>query len=99
MIFIFRYIKAANFFKLIIPKHYFAGLKITTKAANSLKELVIGIIGIVIPIILAVFALRVSSWALELFNITNEIARAAGLIAVAMVIGPSIAAFTTKKYY
>jgi len=70
-----------------------------TKAANTLKELLISIIGIVIAIVLAVFALGVANWALDVFDITNEIARAAGLIAVAIVIGPSIAAFATKKYY
>ena len=70
-----------------------------TKAANTLKELVISIIGIIIAIILAVFALGVANWAIDLFNITNDLARAAALIAVAIVIGPAIAAFATKKYY
>jgi hypothetical protein len=70
-----------------------------TKAANTLKELAISIIGIIIAIVLAVFALGVANWALDVFNITNDMARAAGLIAVAIVIGPAIAAFATKKYY
>jgi hypothetical protein len=70
-----------------------------TKAANTLKELAISIIGIIIAIVLAVFALGVANWALDIFNITNDMARAAGLIAVAIVIGPAIAAFATKKYY
>ena len=70
-----------------------------TKAANTLKELVISIVGIIIAIILAVFALGVANWAIDLFSITDDLARAAALIAVAIVIGPAIAAFATKKYY
>ena len=70
-----------------------------TKAANTVKELIISIVGIIIAIILAVFALGVANWAIDVFNITNELARAAALIAVAIVIGPAIAAFATKKYY
>jgi hypothetical protein len=57
------------------------------------------IIGIVIAIVLAVFALGVANWAIDIFNISGDIARAAALIAVAIVIGPTIAAFATKKYY
>ena len=70
-----------------------------TKEANTLKELVISIVGIIIAIILAVFALGVANWAIDLFSITDDLARAAALIAVAIVIGPAIAAFATKKYY
>ena len=70
-----------------------------TKAANTVKELIISIAGIIIAIVLAVFALGVANWAIDVFNITNELARAAALIAVAIVIGPTIAAFATKKYY
>jgi ABC-type transport system involved in cytochrome c biogenesis permease component len=70
-----------------------------TKAANTAKELIISIIGIIIAIILAVFALGVANWAIDVFNITDNLARAAALIAVAIVIGPAIAAFATKKYY
>jgi len=70
-----------------------------TKAANTVKELIISIAGIIIAIVLAVFALGVANWAIDVFNITNDMARAAALIAVAIVIGPTIAAFATKKYY
>ena len=70
-----------------------------TKAANTVKELIISLVGIIIAIVLAVFALGVANWAIDVFNITNELARAAALIAVAIVIGPAIAAFATKKYY
>jgi hypothetical protein len=71
----------------------------TTKAANTAKELIISIVGIIIAIVLAVFALGVANWAIDIFNITDELAKAAALIAVAIVIGPAIAAFATKKYY
>jgi ABC-type transport system involved in cytochrome c biogenesis permease component len=70
-----------------------------TKAANTVKELIISIVGIIIAIVLAVFALGVANWAIDVFNITDNLARAAALIAVAIVIGPAIAAFATKKYY
>jgi len=70
-----------------------------TKAANTVKELMISVIGVIIAIILAVFALGVANWAIDVFNITDNLARAAALIAVAIVIGPAIAAFATKKYY
>jgi hypothetical protein len=70
-----------------------------TKAANTVKELIISIIGIIIAIVLAVFALGVANWAIDIFSITDDLARAAALIAVAIVIGPAIAAFATKKYY
>ena len=70
-----------------------------TKAANTVKELIISIVGIIIAIVLAVFALGVANWAIDVFSITDDLARAAALIAVAIVIGPTIAAFATKKYY
>ena len=69
------------------------------KAKNTLKELMISIIAIIISIVLAVFALGVANWAVDIFNITGDLAQAAALIAVAIVIGPTIAAFATKKYY
>ena len=49
-------------------------------------------------IILAVFALGVANWAVEGFNITGDYSQAAALIAVAIVIAPTIVAFATKKY-
>lgn len=62
-----------------------------------MKELIIIVIGIVIAIILAVFALGVINWAMDVFNITNELERATALIAAAMVIGPEIEAFALKN--
>ena len=69
------------------------------KAKNTIKELIISIIAIVVSIILAVFALGVANWAVEVFNITGDYSQAAALIAVAIVIGSTIAAVATKKYY
>jgi hypothetical protein len=70
-----------------------------TKTVNALKELVVSLVGIVIAIVLAVLALGIANWAIDFFNITQEMSRAAALIAVALIIGPAIAAFATKKYW
>ena len=70
-----------------------------TKAVSALKEMVVSLIAIAIAIILAVLALGIANWAIDVFNITQEMSRAAALIAVALVIGPTIAAFATKKYW
>jgi hypothetical protein len=69
------------------------------KTASSAKDLTISIIGIVIAIILAVLALGIANWGIEVFGITGDTAKAAALIAVAIIIGPTIAAFATKKYF
>lgn len=70
-----------------------------TRAVSALKEMVVSLIAIAIAIILAVLALGIANWAIDVFNITQEMSRAAALIAVALVIGPTIAAFATKKYW
>ena len=70
-----------------------------TKAVSALKEMLVSLIAIAIAIILAVLALGIANWAIDVFNITQEMSRAAALIAVALVIGPTIAAFATKKYW
>lgn len=75
------------------------GIQMTQKAASSAKDLVISIIGIIIAIILAVFALGIANWGVSIFGITGDMAKAAALIAVAIIIGPTIAAFATKKYF
>ena len=62
-------------------------------------ELLISVIGLIIAIILAVFALGIANWGIELFGISGDTAKAAALIAVAIIIGPTIAAFATKKYF
>jgi hypothetical protein len=69
------------------------------KAVSSGKELAVSIIGIIIAIILAVLALGIANWAIGVFGITNQYVEAAALIAVAIIIGPTIAAFATKKYF
>jgi hypothetical protein len=69
------------------------------KAASSGKDLAISIIGIIIAIILAVLALGIANWASGVFGISDDIPKAAALIAVAIIIGPTIAAFATKKYF
>ena len=70
-----------------------------TKAVSALKEMLVSLLGIAIAIVLAVLALGIANWAIDVFNITQEMSRAAALIAVALVIGPTIAAFATKKYW
>jgi len=69
------------------------------KAETVGKDLAISIIGIIIAIILAVLALGMANWAAGAFGINNDIPRGAALIAVAIIIGPTIAAFATKKYW
>ena len=59
----------------------------------------VSLIAIAIAIVLAVLALGIANWAINIFNITQEISRATALIAVALVIGPTISAFATKKYW
>ena len=71
----------------------------TEKAMASGKDLLISIIGIIIAIILAVLALGIANWGVGVFGIEGDIAKAAALIAVAIIIGPTIAAFATKKYF
>jgi uncharacterized membrane protein YwzB len=63
------------------------------------KDLIISIVGIIIAIILAVLALGIANWAAGAFGIKDDIPKAAALIAVAIIIGPTIAAFATKKYW
>lgn len=62
-------------------------------------ELLISIVGLIVAIILAVLALGIANWGIELFGISGDMPRAAALIAVAIIIGPTIAAFATKKYF
>ena len=45
-----------------------------------------------------VFALGVANSSIDVFNITNELERTAGLIAGAIVIDPKIEAFAPKKH-
>ena len=70
-----------------------------TKAVVTLKEMLVSLLAIGVAIVLAVLALGIANWAIDIFNITDELSRAAALIAVALIIGPTIAAFATKKYW
>ena len=69
------------------------------KAVSTAKELLISIVGLIIAIILAVFALGIANWGIDIFGISGDMPKAAALIAVAIIIGPTIAAFATKKYF
>jgi len=50
-------------------------------------------------LISVVFALGIANWGIDLFGISGDMSRAAALIAVAIIIGPTVAAFATKKYF
>ena len=69
------------------------------KGMSILKELLISFIGLVIALILSALALGIANWGISFFGITGDVAKAAAIIAVAVVIGPTIAAFATKKYF
>jgi len=63
------------------------------------KELAISLVGLVIAIILAVLSLGIANWGMQIFGITGDMPRGAALIAVAIIIGQTIAAFANKKYF
>ncbi len=69
------------------------------QTVSSAKEFGVSLLGLVIAIILAVIALGIANWGIDIFGITDDMSKAAALIAVAIIIGPTIAAFATKKYF
>jgi len=69
------------------------------KGVLVLKELLISLVGLVIALVLSALALGIANWGIGFFGITGDWARAAAIVAVAIVIGPTIAAFATKKYF
>jgi hypothetical protein len=69
------------------------------KAASVMKELVISFIGLAIALLFSALALGIANWGIGAFGITGDASKAAAIIAVAIVIGPTIAAFATKKYF
>jgi len=69
------------------------------KKVASGKELFVSFVGLAIAIILAVLALGIANWGMEIFGIAGEVPKGAALVAVAIIIGPTIAAFATKKYF
>jgi hypothetical protein len=83
----------------VLTERYKAVPYMTEKAASSGKDLIVSIIGIIIAIILAVLALGIANWGIAVFGVSGDISKAAALIAVAIIIGPTIAAFATKKYF
>jgi len=62
-------------------------------------ELLISIVGLIVAIVLAVFALGIANWGMDVFGISGDMPRAAALIAVAIIIGPTVAAFASKRYF
>ena len=73
--------------------------KAKPRGMSVLKELLISFIGLVIALIFSALALGIANWGIGFFGITGDVAKAAAIIAVAIVIGPTIAAFATKKYF
>lgn len=70
------------------------------KAVSSVKEIAMSFLALVIAIVFTVIAFAIAKWALNIFAFTNEgIVTAAAIIAVAIILGPTIAAFATKKYF
>ncbi len=69
------------------------------KAGHAIKELIISFIGLVIALIFSALALGIANWGIGAFGITGDVAKGAAIVAVAIVIGPTIAAFATKKHF
>jgi hypothetical protein len=83
----------------VLTERYKAVPYMTEKAASYGKDLIVSIIGIIIAIILAVLALGIANWGIAVFGVSGDISKAVALIAVAIIIGPTIAAFATKKCF
>jgi hypothetical protein len=74
--------------------------KMTEKKIESVgKELLLSFVGLVIALIFSALALGIANWGISVFGISGDMAKAAAIVAVAIVIGPAIAAFATKKYF
>jgi len=69
------------------------------KAGSAVKELVISFIGLLIALLFSALALGIANWGISVFGITGDVAKGAAIVCVAIVIGPTIAAFATKKYF
>jgi hypothetical protein len=59
----------------------------------------VSFVGLVIALIFSALALGIANWGIGFFGISGDVAKAAAVLAVAIVIGPTIAAFATKKYF
>ncbi len=69
------------------------------KGMSILKELLVSFVGLLIALIFSALALGIANWGIGFFGITGDVAKAAAVLAVAIIIGPTIAAFATKKYF
>jgi uncharacterized protein YegP (UPF0339 family) len=69
------------------------------KGVSVLKELLVSFVGLLIALIFSALALGIANWGIGFFGITGDVAKAAAVLAVAIVVGPTIAAFATKKYF
>lgn len=71
----------------------------TEKAVATGKELLMSFIALLIALLFAALALGIANWGIGVFGISGDTPKAAAIVAVAIVIGPTIAAFATKKYF
>jgi hypothetical protein len=69
------------------------------KMVSTGKELLMGFIALLIALLFSALALGIANWGAGVFGIADGTEKAAAIIAVAIVIGPTIAAFATKKYF
>ncbi len=71
----------------------------TQKVVTTGKELLMTFIALLITLMLSALALGIANWGIGFFGISGDTPKAAAIIAVAITIGPTIAAFATKKYF
>jgi hypothetical protein len=69
------------------------------KVVSTGKELLMSFVALLIALLFSALALGIANWGIGFFGITGDNSQAAAIIAVAIIIGPTIAAFATKKYF
>lgn len=69
------------------------------KVVSTGKELLMTFLALLIALLFSALALGIANWGIGFFGITGETPKAAAILAVAIIIGPTIAAFATKKYF
>jgi hypothetical protein len=74
-------------------------LRMVQKVEKSGKELLMTFIALLIALLFSALTLGIANWEVSVFGITGDTPKAAAIIAVAIIIGPTIAAFATKKYF
>jgi hypothetical protein len=57
------------------------------------------LVALIIALLFSALALGIANWGISVFGITGDVPKAAAIVAVAVIIGPTIAAFATKKYF